>query len=192
MNCRKVNHLLSAYIDGELPGVEQLSIRTHISACDSCRAEYDGILFTKRLLGRMKVQTAQADVQAKILCHIASLRDIEARRTFGYWSEHWRDRLSLLAPTQRGAVAAFSLAVLGVFAVMQQNSTSDRIVWSPVDTLSLQPAPSLPTEARMSTISSSDASQVADYRFVPLNPTPFKRDAPQSSFKLSNSPIHFR
>ena len=167
MNCRKVNHLLSAYIDGELPGVEQLSIRSHISRCDSCRAEHEGILFTKRLLGRMKVQTCQANVQEQILSQIASMRNLEARRTLGYWSEHWRDRLSLLAPTQRGAVLAFSLAVLGVFSVMQRNSASDRIVWSPVDTMTLRAAP----DALSVMTTSHGLTEVSNFSFNPKLPT---------------------
>ena len=56
MNCRKVNNLLSAYMDGELPGVECLQIRDHINRCASCSDDYDQLLHMKRLLGKMKVQ----------------------------------------------------------------------------------------------------------------------------------------
>ena len=47
MNCRKVSHLLSAYMDGELAGVENLQIRQHLSNCDDCNDEYEELLGTK-------------------------------------------------------------------------------------------------------------------------------------------------
>ena len=67
MNCRKVTHLLSAYMDGELPGVESLQIRDHLSMCSECASEYDDLLSMKRLVGRLKVQEPVGEIAAEIL-----------------------------------------------------------------------------------------------------------------------------
>ncbi|MHB0912157.1 MAG: anti-sigma factor family protein [Armatimonadota bacterium] len=48
MNCHKIKSLMSAYVDSELPGVEMLSFRRHISECPACREEYESILQVKR------------------------------------------------------------------------------------------------------------------------------------------------
>ena len=38
MNCRCAQNLLSAYVDGELAGVEMLRLREHLGVCPACRA----------------------------------------------------------------------------------------------------------------------------------------------------------
>ena len=53
MNCFRANRLISAYIDGELAGVEQLQIREHLHVCRRCREEHDGLLALKRRLGAL-------------------------------------------------------------------------------------------------------------------------------------------
>jgi predicted anti-sigma-YlaC factor YlaD len=53
MNCGRVSNQLSAYIDRELTGAELLSIRSHLSGCDSCRAEYEALNRMKTILGRL-------------------------------------------------------------------------------------------------------------------------------------------
>ena len=71
MNCRKISNLLSAYMDGELPGVEQLMIRDHLKCCDSCREDYESLLFTKRLLCGLKVKHPAESLEGRIRTSIA-------------------------------------------------------------------------------------------------------------------------
>lgn len=42
--------VLSAYVDGELSGLELARVKAHLDACGACRAEADALLSTKRLL----------------------------------------------------------------------------------------------------------------------------------------------
>jgi anti-sigma factor RsiW len=53
MNCGRVSNQLSAYIDRELTGMEMLQIRSHLSDCDRCRAEYEALSRMKMMLGRL-------------------------------------------------------------------------------------------------------------------------------------------
>jgi len=71
LNCRKVTHLLSAYMDLELPGVETLQIRDHLRRCSECADEFEQLLGMKRMLGKLKIQApVHADLAADILQNI--------------------------------------------------------------------------------------------------------------------------
>ena len=54
MNCGRVSNQLSAYVDRELTGAEMLHIRSHLGACESCRAEHEALYRMKMMLGRLK------------------------------------------------------------------------------------------------------------------------------------------
>src|SRR5450432_4196251 len=61
VNCRKVSHFLSAYIDGELPGVEHRLIHEHLTRCEECRAEQEGLLYTKRMVSRLRLKEPRSE-----------------------------------------------------------------------------------------------------------------------------------
>src|SRR5437899_7742127 len=56
MNCGRVSNQLSAYLDRELTGIEMLQIRSHLTACDWCRSEHEGLCRLKLMLGRLQSQ----------------------------------------------------------------------------------------------------------------------------------------
>lgn len=66
MNCRKVQNLISAYVDCELTGVEMLAIRHHLSGCAECRHGFDQILQIKRSLGTLPYKQARPDLAGDI------------------------------------------------------------------------------------------------------------------------------
>ena len=53
MNCHKVQNLISAYVDSELPGVEMLAIRQHLNECRECNSEFETLLRIKRAFGKL-------------------------------------------------------------------------------------------------------------------------------------------
>lgn len=156
MNCRKANSLLSAYIDGELPGVEHLQIREHLRVCERCCAEYESLVWTKRLLASLKVQEPCADLEQQILDRIAhEERQPSPRRP-------WQGWFALLSPAQQRSVrlglicatAALSALLLAILP-----ATPGR----PVDSLARDVGP---RPIRMAEPSLPSGVPVNDYWFV--------------------------
>lgn len=141
MNCRKVSHLLSAYIDSELPGVEYRQIREHLGQCSECAEEYEGLLATKRMLARLRVQPPQQDLPSRIFqtvdAHVAA-----------HVARPWFQRLSVgvkwpaTLGVAFGATAAAAFALF--FAVRPVDAPASAIQWMPVtarDVTPLSPSP---------------------------------------------------
>jgi anti-sigma factor RsiW len=59
VNCRKIQSILSAYLDGELTGEEMIAIREHLSICQTCSDEHVSLQVVKKLLGSL--DTVDAD-----------------------------------------------------------------------------------------------------------------------------------
>ncbi len=53
MNCKHIQSVLSAYIDGELPGDEMLAVRSHIHDCSVCSNELESCRKLKMLLSSL-------------------------------------------------------------------------------------------------------------------------------------------
>src|SRR5579871_4434697 len=77
LNCRKVNHLLSAYMDGELPGVEHRQIHEHLARCSECADEYAGLLRMKRLLAGMRVREPRTELASRIVEQVHHSREAQ-------------------------------------------------------------------------------------------------------------------
>lgn len=127
MNCRKVSHLLSAYMDGELAGVENLQIRQHLSNCDNCSEEYEDLLGTKRLLGRLKMQEPKHDLAGSIVTAIRIDTELEARRSLRMQIDSAIEQLKLLisAPQTLGVFVGV-LAIAALYGV-QRNQSVDHL-----------------------------------------------------------------
>jgi len=122
VNCRKVNSLLSAYMDGELPGVEQLQIRRHLDQCPACSEEYQSLVVTKRLIAGLRMQEPRPGFDQQILNRIAAEAHTPAPRfdLKGWWlflNEPQRTRVRLGA-----FCAAFALVAI-IFAGLPSGTT---------------------------------------------------------------------
>ncbi len=116
MNCRRVNSLLSAYIDGELAGVEQLQIRDHLRECADCSEEHESLLSTKRLLSGVRSAMPKTDLETRILARVAQERSTPRplSRARAWWSVEtpgWRLRLGFGTVGAAVALAALAAAV---------------------------------------------------------------------------------
>ena len=122
MNCRKASNYLSAYIDGELPGVEQLQIREHLRHCACCQEEYDALLMTKRLVSGLRIKEPRAGLEDRILTAIAKDGDIPSAGNG--WLVRARAWWAVMAYSQRLRLAAgFCAASLAVAAIAVSLST---------------------------------------------------------------------
>jgi predicted anti-sigma-YlaC factor YlaD len=117
VNCRKVNSLLSAYMDGELPGVEQLQIRQHLRDCCCCNDEYETLLSTKRMLSGLCVKQPRVDLEQQILQCLAEETQrrsgpVDLRASWQLLGYGQKLRLSAMFAT--GAIAVLLLVVTQV------------------------------------------------------------------------------
>jgi anti-sigma factor RsiW len=81
VNCSKIQSLLSAYMDGELTGEDQLRIREHLDHCHSCCEEHNSLLATKRLISSMTVRQARPEMEQLILNVLAEEESQRVRRS---------------------------------------------------------------------------------------------------------------
>lgn len=181
MNCRKVNSLLSAYIDSELTGFEQLQIRQHLNACDECTAEYDALLGMKRMVARLRVQAPVPQMLERVL------QQVHYQETESRFAMPQRRLLpttlifSRAVPTgiALGACAAVAVAFWFGSAV---NSPSTAIQWSPVVARDVTPLGAAPiqdiTALPADRMRGMMASTVADFsgptrgQYAPVFPPP--------------------
>lgn len=156
MNCRKVNHYLSAYMDGELPGVEHRQMHEHLARCTDCAAEYSGLLRMKRLLAGLRVQEPDVELPARILERVR--RESGGRETHRVAGgvNALADWLRSNAPMPQYLMVGASLAVVGIlFTVHFVDSGSEKIQWHPENAASiatLQPAPDLQRTSATATL----------------------------------------
>ena len=78
MNCRRINSLLSAYMDGELTGREMGDVRNHLDVCHSCQNEHEALRTTKRMVASLALKVPREELESLL---IAQGRKHEAVRT---------------------------------------------------------------------------------------------------------------
>jgi anti-sigma factor RsiW len=133
VNCRKVNQLLSAYMDGELRGVEQRQVFEHLARCGECNMEYESFLQMKRMVGCMRTHQPPADLEARISYALTWEETQSSNRTPSMlWMRLRMQAQDYISSPQGWTVGA---AVLGFYAIIHHlpaangaNSTST-IVW---------------------------------------------------------------
>ncbi len=136
MNCRKVSNLISAYIDGELPGVEHQEVHEHLKECRECREEYEGTLQMKRLLSHIKVQAPRPELSSQIIAHIRAERETAPARV-SLWRRWFTPSRSLMTVTSALALVAVT--------VLAFSKDPNEIRWTPTSEVAkegLLPSPS--------------------------------------------------
>lgn len=99
MNCKSVQVRLSAYVDRELTGTEMLAVRAHLSVCELCRIEEEGLREIKQILTATPIPEPPADFADRLVAAMRAEVQPEPVRP--------RFRLSNLGYV---GIAAFSMA----------------------------------------------------------------------------------
>lgn len=73
MDCRQVQEMLSAYLDGELPARQQELVARHLAGCQACRREYQVWQQLWEALAA-KPAAAPADLTARVLARLPGRR----------------------------------------------------------------------------------------------------------------------
>ncbi|MDO8683300.1 MAG: anti-sigma factor [Armatimonadota bacterium] len=118
MNCHRLSNLLSAYIDGELTGVEMIEIRNHLDGCPACQEYLDYLRATKRMVGRLRTAQPAPDFAARIY---AGLDQVEPYSLWRRWTAVWNSGFQRLSP----AVAVLGVVVFGMLVFMA-NGINDK------------------------------------------------------------------
>lgn len=175
MNCRKVCNLLSAFMDGELPGVEQIAINDHLKSCDSCRDEYESLLFTKRLLSGLKVKDPVPTLENRIQRSLAAeaRRPQPETRTQTWWDRaaSWWQVLAYAEQLRYSAMFAASSIVLAALVI------TPTMLHKPQES-GLQGAATL----------ASDMTPLNEVPFRPSNNGPYRRILPTFHDPADNPP----
>lgn len=114
MNCRRVSSLISAYIDGELTGVEMLEIRRHLDYCRSCTLQYESLRLTKQLLSGLAYAEPRAGLAGRICTR---LDEVTVPRYLKLWHKVWAFGRRKLTPVAAGCAA---LGAILAFLVSDQ------------------------------------------------------------------------
>jgi hypothetical protein len=72
MNCNRVQHLLSAYIDEELSIQDKRELRHHLFLCSECHSEYENILTIKECLNNLNRERCDYDPLVEFKLRIAA------------------------------------------------------------------------------------------------------------------------
>lgn len=161
MNCRKVSRLLSAYMDGELPGVEHRQIHEHLAWCEECSEEHARLLQMKRLLAGMRVQTPRPELSGLIVQRLAG-EDAQTTLTRSTsWLHRFGQWIAPVNPTQQVATFGAGFAVVGLLLInhlLAPSQQTPQIQWMASDTSHEVPLSSSP----MANNDSSPPPQILD------------------------------
>lgn len=67
MECRKVEQVIDAYLDHELPAVRAREVESHLATCDTCRKEYGPLL---SLLRSPEPVATPTDLRSRVLAAV--------------------------------------------------------------------------------------------------------------------------
>jgi len=100
VDCRKIEQLISPYLDGELSRVEADAVGVHLSACTDCRRQYEDLLRLSEAL-RSSVPSAipaPDGLAAAIMAQIKEEHKVIALPEKNPWfKRHWRQALAGVA-----------------------------------------------------------------------------------------------
>lgn len=118
MNCRRVQSFMSAYADSELPGIEMLAVRQHLSECTECRLEFESLLAIKRAFGGLHPKRPAPDLPSRIFQRL----DQVSRPRHGQVLALLRRHLTVFPTKLR--LAAVGLSVFAMLLMLRSGQLS--------------------------------------------------------------------
>jgi hypothetical protein len=185
VNCRKVSHLLSAYMDGELPGVEHRLIHGHLGQCSECRTEYQMLLQVKRLLAGMRIREPRAEFPQEVL-HRLTAEQSAAQGSLDSWLRHFTQWWRQIAPPPPIIAFGAGLAVVGMLWTIRMIDSSDGLAWSTANTAAQSPlrTSSIATDGDMIGVS-LDSSWTRLPSSVPVGSSDWNRSLPAGAMPVT-------
>lgn len=123
VNCRRVSHLLDAYIDGEVDRFDRISIREHLKNCPECLKEYNSIMETKSMMSSLSLVNPREKFEEDILRNLKLDHPVNASFSFfdrvagNFEQSKLKLRWSIAAAT-----FSVALAIVSVYTHMPSNT----------------------------------------------------------------------
>ena len=122
MNCSRVTKLMSAYVDGELTGVEMLDIRAHLHDCTECREEYEAIRLIKQAFAGLRTMAPREEFVASILMKLDTVEISSYQRFVNSLSGFVHRKLTPVAAALAASGIALVVLSAGGFDSVQQDA----------------------------------------------------------------------
>lgn len=117
MNCKQVQKMFSAYLDGAVNGHEMQAVSGHLDSCHACHAEFEAWRGVQQMLGSVGQLKAPDDLGLRLRLAISH----EAARREGRWwdvvATRW-DNVLRPALLQASAGLAGSVLLVGSLAML--------------------------------------------------------------------------
>ncbi len=120
MNCSSCQKQLASYINGNLSGDIQQSLKTHLENCVECHEVYTAMVISDKVINLEKELKVNPFISTRIMEHINQPKDINVNRKFG-WS-------GVLQPMLLTASVALALYIGISAGNLYQNTTAQNTI----------------------------------------------------------------
>ena len=100
MDCRKIEQLVSPYVDGELTRAETDMVKAHLSACTDCQQEYEGLMQLSSVMKSINREEvpAPAGFSAAVMQRIREEEKVvPLTGKTNWWGRHWKQTVAGIA-----------------------------------------------------------------------------------------------
>lgn len=100
MDCRKIEQLISPYVDGELTRAEMDMVKAHLSACTDCQQEYEGLMQLSSVMKSINREEVPAPkgFSAAVMQRIREEEKVvPLTRKTHWWGRHWKQTVAGIA-----------------------------------------------------------------------------------------------
>jgi hypothetical protein len=161
MNCRELQPLYSAYLDGAVSGREMREISLHLESCTKCDRAYKSLAATQKLVSSLGRKPAPPELTLRLQVAISQAAAQSYRKRFEGWQVRWSNAVqSFMLPATAGLVSAvlFFGLIIGYIAVPLKVEAS-----SPDDApFMLYTPPQLSSSPFVTTVGSLDGALVVE------------------------------
>ncbi|HRY12492.1 MAG TPA: zf-HC2 domain-containing protein [Syntrophomonadaceae bacterium] len=101
MDCRKIEQLISPYVDGELTRAETDMVRAHLSACADCQQEYEDFVLISSVMKSVshEVVPAPTGFSTAVMKRIQEEEEkvLPLTRKTSWWGRNWKQTVAGIA-----------------------------------------------------------------------------------------------
>jgi hypothetical protein len=147
MDCRKIEQLISPFLDGELTPAEALVVKSHLTACAVCHQEYEELAQLSSAMAHIGpvLMTAPAGFKDTVMLRITEEKVLVPVKKSAWYMQSWRQ---VVASAAAAVLLIFGAVSMNTGSIMQlaktpvveyQPSTSNSVVVNPTNNMTPSP-----------------------------------------------------